>query len=545
MWKTLPYLFYFTAIALCFIHCATPVAPKGGPKDETPPKLDSLRSTPNFQTNFEKQLIEFTFDEWLRLDDVFNQVVVSPPLNDQPEISLRGKTVRVEFSEEEVLRENATYTINFGEAVKDLNEGNVAPDLRFVFSTGDKLDSLRVRGKLTDALTNEGAEGFLFLLYDNLSDTVVRTERPFYFAKTNAQGMFQVDNVKADTFKVFALEDKNSNYLFDLPGERIGFLDTFVIVSDTIEPFLQFKVFEEEGRLRMLESDQPHYGLVRLVFNRNPEEAVWTSEQTDQEFREEISGDTLKIWFHQPDTTNWNLFIQNEETSDDTIPVAAVARYRFLENGKFKPAQKAARGRVKDHNPDRDFELDFNHPLQTIDTAYIRLLEDSLKISVRPKILLDSTDIRKVKVSYEWKEEVTYEVLFLPGAFQSFYGMTHDTIQRSFQVGARKKYGNILLSVDSLDTSMSYVIEMFGKSDKLVGRWKVNNETNWNRELLAMEPGDYFIRIVEDLNNNGRWDPGDYDDKRQAERIFEKQLEQLRANWDVEAVISLSEFKEQ
>ena len=105
--------------------CATVIAPEGGPEDETPPQMDSLRSTPNFQTNFTKQRIELKFDEWVKLNDVFNQIVVSPPMDPSNyEVSLKGKTVRFDFKEEAILRENATYTINFGDAIQDLTQGN-------------------------------------------------------------------------------------------------------------------------------------------------------------------------------------------------------------------------------------------------------------------------------------------------------------------------------------------------------------------------------------------------------------------------------------
>ena len=204
----------FILLAAAIQYCANPIAPTGGPRDETPPQLDTSQSTTNYQTNFEKQTIELTFDEWVNLNDVFNQVVVSPPLDNRPEVRIKKKTILFEFAEEEVLRDSATYTINFGEAIKDLTEGNPADNLRFVFSTGDFIDSLSVQGRIVDARTGEPVEGVLFNMYDELQDTVVRTRRPFYFAKTNKEGQFRVENVKSDTFKLFALKDANLNYLF-------------------------------------------------------------------------------------------------------------------------------------------------------------------------------------------------------------------------------------------------------------------------------------------------------------------------------------------
>ena len=126
------FLTYFLANIIW--GCANVGTLTGGDKDETPPQLDTLNSTRNFQTNFPGRSFELTFDEWLTLNDVFNQVIVSPPLEFRPEVSLKKKTVHFEFNDDEILREDATYVINFGEAIEDFTEGNAA-EMRFVFST--------------------------------------------------------------------------------------------------------------------------------------------------------------------------------------------------------------------------------------------------------------------------------------------------------------------------------------------------------------------------------------------------------------------------
>ena len=180
--------------------CANIVAPTGGAKDITPPNIIEAKSTKNFQTNFKKQRIEMTFDEWIKLEDVFNQVVVSPPLNEQPQVTQDGKKIVFEFGKKEELRENATYTINFGTSVKDLAEGNIAKNLRFVFSTGAIIDSLTVRGRVVDAVTGLPTEGAVLMLYDNFSDTVVRKIKPFYFGRTDKNGEAIIENVREGKF---------------------------------------------------------------------------------------------------------------------------------------------------------------------------------------------------------------------------------------------------------------------------------------------------------------------------------------------------------
>ena len=127
-------------IILCFlsfyllIACAQQQPLTGGNKDEVPPQINQELSTPNFQTNFTKQTIEFTFDEYIQLQSVTKQLVISPPLERLPKVTTKLRKLIFEFPEEEVLKENATYSINFGDAVKDLTEGNPVPNFKFIFS---------------------------------------------------------------------------------------------------------------------------------------------------------------------------------------------------------------------------------------------------------------------------------------------------------------------------------------------------------------------------------------------------------------------------
>lgn len=206
-------------LTVLLASCASVTPIPGGPEDTDPPEIVSTKSTPNLQRRFEKQPIRLTFNEWVEVKDIGTQVIVSPPLEFSPDIDLKGKSVYFQFNEEERLRPDATYTINFGESVRDYTEGNPTPNLRFVFSTGDNLDSLSVSGKVEDAFTGEPIPGAMVLLYDQLADTIIRAERPFYFARTNEAGQFRIENVKGGQFRAFALIDNNFNYLYDLPGE--------------------------------------------------------------------------------------------------------------------------------------------------------------------------------------------------------------------------------------------------------------------------------------------------------------------------------------
>lgn len=521
--------------------CANRATLEGGPRDTQPPVLDTLASTPNFQTNFKKQRIELTFNEWLQLKDVATQVIISPPLQHRPDIVLRGKTVRFEFDENEQLRENATYTINFGNAIQDLTEGNAPKDLRFVFSTGDYIDSLEVTGRVTDALTGESVEKVLVMLYDNLADSVVRTERPFYFARTDTAGVFRIQNVRADTFKVFALEDGNVNYLFDAVTERIGFIDSTIVLNDTTQVRLDLQIFAEEEPLRLVASTHTHYGLSKLRFNIPPTDLSFRYEMEKvSEIRFEYEKDTVRVWYELPEQQNWQLYVRKDTLINDTVTVRVPSKTNFLQTAKLQLDSRQPSG-TRPLHPSQNWSLLFNRPLEGFDTSLIRLYEDTLRTLVQPVVQLDTVNAgRQLSLRYNWKEGLPYELQLLPGAVTDMFGIsTADSINQSKKVAFRKDFGSISLIIDSLNSENQYIIQLFVGESDIINTFIVTERTSWQQQFTGLAPGNYTVKITLDRNKNGRWDTGNYDLRTYPEPILTRPLEALRANWEVEAQVAL------
>lgn len=539
--RTLVYLFLIVLLAAC----ANITPPEGGLRDEIPPQVVEDESTPNFQTRFQKQDILLTFDEWIELKDVFSQVVVSPPLEHKYELTIKRKTVRFQFHEDEELRPDATYTINFGTAIQDFTEKNPAENLRFVFSTGEFLDSLTVNGVITDALNGEPVEGVTFMLYDNLADSVVRTERPFYFGRTGSMGRFLIENVKAGTFKGFALQDANLNYLFDQSQEAIGFPDELITVSDTTPDLLAIQLFTEEAALRLMGTDDSEYGHVRLQFAPpNPDSlSITFPPSTERQTVVERLPDTTHVWYHQPDEAGWRIFLAKDTTFLDTVEVRVRGRAEFLEKRRFRP-ERPIKGVAKLH-PTKLNRITFNHPIQTIDTAQIRFYEDTLRQIITPTLRLDTSGRRSLTFIYPWKEALPYTLELMPGALTDIYGLQNDTLIQEYQVAPRKSFGNLLITLDSLSADSAYVMEVYegAATTDPIQRFAISNTTQFQQQLKTIRPAKYRLRIIADWNANGRWDTGNYDEQRQPEPIYWHDLEQLRANWDLEAQVSLPNIR--
>ncbi len=219
-------IFYLLVL---FGGCAKMGSMSGGIKDELPPKL--LSSKPlNYSVNFNSQKIEMVFDEYIVLKNVNQELIISPPLPKKPDVRVKNKSIVIDLKNE--LRVNTTYTLNFGKAIADNNEGNPLTNFEFVFSTGDFLDSLSVKGTLLNAFNLQASkEPFIIGLYDQTEDSVPMKTIPVYIGKTNEKGLFQINNIKSDTFKLFALKDLNYNLIFDLPNEEIAFIDTLLIIT--------------------------------------------------------------------------------------------------------------------------------------------------------------------------------------------------------------------------------------------------------------------------------------------------------------------------
>jgi len=201
----------------------------GGPKDTIPPRV--IRSSPdNYSINFKSKRIEVEFDEYIQLKNINQELVVSPPQKVKPVVRLRNKLMLIDLEEE--LADSTTYTLNFGQAIVDNNESNLLDNWLFVFSTGNHIDSLSISGLVVNAFDlKPSEEPVTVMVYEHYYDSVPYREIPMYIGRTTKKGYFDVNNLKSDTFKVFALKDKNFNLLYDLPDEEIAFLDSNLVLS--------------------------------------------------------------------------------------------------------------------------------------------------------------------------------------------------------------------------------------------------------------------------------------------------------------------------
>jgi len=525
-------LFCYITLLLTLNSCAQYGQPGGGPEDKTPPQLVKENSDKNYQTNFSKKTIRLSFDEWIQVSNPVREVAVSPPTSYPVQVTARGKSVVVEFSEDEQLKADATYQVNFGDAVRDFTEGNIYKNLVFVFATGDIIDSLSVSGQVRDALSGEPLEDIVVCLYENLSDSAFVKEPPFYFTKTDKSGKYKLSNIRNDTFQVFALKDENVNYYYDRSTEQVAYLDSMIFLLDSSLVNINLELFDEDDPPRLVEYKERLRGLIKLFFNPPP---------IDLSFRV-LNGDSLYL-YHE--TVNDSIYLWHNGIKRDSM--AIVSDFDGLSDtivSKMKKESLAQKSLKLDRSVKNNItfheseglELLFNKPLLSMDTSLVSV-SDSLNEYFISDYEFNGRTVRIEFDSLAVKKEYSLEIL--PEAVMDIYGSRNsDTLSLIIKTHDPDRFGTIALHfVNESDTL--YLVN-FMKDSKIISSHQIDSSRTLTFNRMAK--GKYGLRITEDGNNDGRWTSGNVISKRPPERIKNITLEELKAGWELKLDIIIKEI---
>ncbi len=540
--------FYLLSFIFFLYSCAEQRPLSGGPKDTQAPRIDSSKySTPNKQVNFRENEIILTFNEWIVLNDPLNQILVSPPLQSKPEIKLKHKSLVLKFNEE--LQANTTYTIQFGESVKDFTEGNPAQDLRFVFSTGPVLDSLGFGGQVVDALTAAPSDKVWVMLYDSDEDSIVYKERPLYVAKTDAQGVFRFENLKAGNFKVFALLDKNSNYKFE-SDEKIAFQEELLLLTDSTKAVVRLRLFEEEKDLLVQSAKLVDRNKLKVQFNKPVSDSITLKalNPSVQGFFE-TGKDSLIYWWKGGDDSQLNLLLtvpkQNfidtlniDLDSETERPVLAIV-YNIPETAQGKAKGKTEE-KIFNIHPVNPTEIDFNKPLQSFDERKIILLDSAVSRKIEPV----KSEINPCRLIIKSNEEISSDkciILFLPGSITDIWGDSNlDTLKRDYNVLKVKDLGNLKATVVNMDSTVNYIIRLVDDKEQILKEFFISDTSNWQKSFPLLEPKRYFIDVIHDFDGNNSYSGGNYMQKKQPETVTRSKPITVRADWDNEMEVDLN-----
>lgn len=575
-------------LTLFIYSCASIGTPNGGPYDEKPPQYLSSIPVPN-QTHFSGKRIEILFDELIQLEKPSENVIITPPQMELPIIRTSGRKVIVELKDS--LQDNTTYTIDFTSSIVDNNEKNVLENFSFAFSTGEIIDTLEVSGQLLNAENLEPMPGITIGLHSNLEDSAF-TQIPFVrTSRTNEKGGFTIRNISPGTYRIYALNDVNRDYKFDQPGEDIAFLDTLIIPAfehttrqdtiwadsvtiDTLRIIeytrfypddINLLLFKEEfERQYMLRPERNRAEMFTLRFNAEldtiplpvplnftPQDSSWYTIQVTEE-------NAINFWLTDPSV--WELDSLSIELTypftDDSLltlrPQTDTLQLNLRKQNKPQPKKK----KKKDEEEEIDFlfmninasgtvniydtiSVTFDEPVFDISHEMFFLNEkvDTLWVPVEFDFIQDSINTLRYFISRKWEYGQEFLLEIDSASIVNIYGKWNDAYSSTFKIKNREEYGHLFLNIEGVDTTA--FAQLLNTNDEPVRTAKV---IDGGALFMDLKPDKYYARLIVDTNGNGKWDTGNYAEKRQAEEVFySPKMYEVMQNWEVEETWNVKE----
>jgi uncharacterized protein (DUF2141 family) len=446
------------SVSILGTGCAQIGAPTGGPKDTIAPNLVNA-SPSNRSVNFKGNRITLTYDEYVQLLKLQDNLLVNPTPIIIPNVTSKLKTVSIKIRD--TLEPNTTYRLDFGNSIADNNEGNPVKNYSFIFSTGPYVDSLQFSGKVQLAETGKPDSTLLVFLYKDLDDSAVLKHKPKYITRADSSGNFTFHNLPGGIYNVYALKDESGQKVYNNNDELFAFSDSTIKVDDSTKSVKLFAYAEEKPKAKSASKST-------------------TSAEKKLKYTTSIANNM----------------------QDLLTPLT----------------------------------IEFNRKLKNFDSLKIQLTDTLLNPYKSVVVSMDTTG-KKISVANKWADNADY-MLIIPKDFATdtlgVALLKSDTIY--FKTKREGDYGSIQINFKNLEKFKNPVLQ-FITNNEVVNSYPLTSE-QWSTKLFA--PGDYEIRILEDLNKNGIWDHGDYHLKLQPEKVFAiKQKINIRADWENERDVIL------
>lgn len=573
--------------------CARMGQPDGGWYDETPPRI--MGAAPADKgTNVKNRKISIFFDEFIQIENATEKVVVSPPQLETPEIVASGKRIRIELLDS--LKPNTTYTIDFSDAITDNNEDNPLGNYTYSFSTGDAIDTLEVSGKVLQAKDLEPVKGILVGLYSDLSDTAFTTKPMLRVSRTDGSGRFVIKGVAPGTYRVYALQDADGNYLFNQKSEMLAFSQEKIVPSfkpdvrqdTTWIDSLRIKSIDRVGYTHFLPDD-----IVLRAFNevmtdryflkaerREPEsftlfysyggempQVRGLNFQSDDAFIIEstekqdtitywlkdtalVNQDTLRVELTYHMTDSLGKLVEQIDTLDILSRISYEKRLKDLdrEREEWQKKQDRAKKRGEPYDsimPPKALAIGVKAPSE---------LDPDKNIPFTFNTPLASVDTAAIHL-YSKHDTLWYnaplEFNHVRGREYELRGEWRPDIEYSLEIDSAAFvdiYGKVSppfkqgFKVKSFDDYGTLLLNIPTMTDTTIvvqlldAGDKIIKEVTTNQgvaEFYYVSPSTYYVRMYIDSNRNGEWDTGLYSANRQPETVCYFPKEiEIRAKWD-------------
>ncbi len=605
--------FALAAVLLLFggaflTRCASVGNPTGGPRDSLSPVVVTVTPMLN-ATNFKEERVYMAFDEYVQLKDLQKELYTSPAMKKKPTVAVRGRGIQIEL-EPDSLEPNTTYAIEFGASVADNNEANPLHGLRYVFSTGDHIDSLYMSGYTEDIASSDslGRTFIYFFEADSVPepkeyDSTMFNFRPSKIARSQRNGIFIAQNLKPVPYRIYAFEDKNENQSYEPSVDKIGFLDDtynpaemppFSIWYDSVrrypsaDPQIYLRMFTDESFRRQTLRDKlrPEQHKIILSFGgARPQISSLDLEgiPSDKIIYEYLSDDrdSMALWLNVasellPDTIRGSITYLKHDSLRVLRPETeelrlAWRRVETREQERERERQERARARAEaegkewrdvarastfrltaptdrtEVNPEQDLLFEFPTPLSRFDSTAFELISWSEeRDTVREKITFraDSLSSRKWRMHSRWLANRQYRLWIPTDALADIAGEGNDSIQLNLTVADIAKFATLILDVKPRVEGATYIIQLLDDRNSVQREYA--HIGAGVHTINYVPTGDLRMRIVEDMNDNGRWDSGNMVERRQSERAElykneqEEELFTMKAGWEFEFSLDMA-----
>ncbi|MGC9330717.1 MAG: Ig-like domain-containing protein [Bacteroidales bacterium] len=544
--------YFLMGCGLVFLlfSCAKQGSPSGGPKDTESPEV-TYAEPQSGAVNFDKDYFDIGFNEYIKLNNIQQNLIVSPPFAKKPEVKIRGKSIRVVLPEEP--QPNTTYSFTFLDAISDITESNTIKNMVYAFSTGPVIDSLRVSGVVKDAFTEEPVANVFVMLHSHPADSMFKKHIPDYLTKTNEQGKFKFFYVSPGVYKIYALDDANYSGTFDQPNEKIAFHDSLIVpgvepVKDSTDSITGYNYFPDDLSLRLFEqaqylqfirtSERPQSNQIQVFFKHPQDSDInWYSPDFDTSLVvTEFSryNDSLVFWL-----TDTSLCRQ------DSLQLI-IDYYSNIDSVGWKTdtLMMSSKSDFDEEKPDVDVNIaksQLNYwemPQITVNSVIKQLNPESIHLfhrvndSVKKAVDFDieHSDNRSFRIKAKFRQEKEYVLILDTTAIEDVLYRFNDSTAFEFTVNKEDDFSTLQVTIPGTDTG--WYCDLL-KGDKIIRRKVMSDEGTFT--MFHLEPGTYRLRLVKDVNYNRKWDTGDFDKKRQPEPVWYKSEEiKLRSNWTQE-----------
>lgn len=590
------FLPFYLLVFLLLVSCAKMGQPDGGWFDETPPKVIGA-SPADGAVNVNQKKINIYFDEFIKLDNPSEKVVVSPPQLEQPEIKGAGR--RIQISLVDSLKANTTYTIDFSDAISDNNVGNPMGNYTYSFSTGAAIDTMEVSGHVLESENLEPIKGILVGLYADHADSAFRTKPMLRVSRTDSRGRFVIKGVAPGSYRIYALQDQDGDYKFSQKSEKIAFSHDIIVPSckpdvrqDTtwvdslhiksidqvdythfLPDNIVLRAFTEPLTDRFfLKAERQKANSFTLFFSYGDSilpQIKGLNFEAENAFLVEASvkKDTITYWLKDTALVNQDtllmdityrmtdstgVLVNKTDSAQEILSKEPYAK-RMKEQEKElaawtkKQEKKKKKGEPYDSvmevkpldvqlsassqfDPDQNVIFSFPTPLAKVDTAAIHLYAKHDTLWYRAPMEFLPLENRKYELRGEWRPDIEYSLEVDSAAFKDIYGLASKPIKQGFKVNSLDTYGTLLVNITSLH-DLPLIVQLLDAQDKVV---KETKTVNGVAEFYYLKPQKYYMRLIVDRNNNGKWDTGNYDSDQQAEEVYYyPEVIECKAKWDL------------